>query len=285
MIWLVGNRGMLGYDVEFLLKRNRLEYTATDIDVDITNIEVLRHFTLDKQFNYIINCAAYTNVDGAETDEERTYSINGEAVKNLSLIAKEMDAVLIHISTDYVFDGRSKEAYKEKHAVNPLSVYGRSKLKGEKYIQEFLKNYFIFRTSWLYGKHGRNFVHTMLKLFKARDEIKIISDQYGSPTYTMDLAGIIIEIIKRHNKNYGIYHFTNTGFTNWYEFAKEIYKIAKKYGIVKKDIKIIPIKTEEYPLPAMRPQYSVLSKEKVGKELNIFIESWQNSLKKFIQCL
>ena len=285
MIWLVGNKGMLGQDIEFLLKKEKFKYTATDIDVDITNIEVLRQFIFDKQFNYIINCAAYTNVDEAETDKERAYLINGEAVKNLSLIAKEMDAVLIHISTDYVFDGRSKGEYKEKHSVNPLSVYGRSKLKGEKYIQKLLKKYFIFRTAWLYGKHGKNFVYTMLKLFKEQDEIKVVKDQYGSPTYTMDLAKIIIKIMKSHSKNYGIYHFTNNGFTNWYEFAKEIYKIAKKYEIVKKNIKIISVNTAEYPLSATRPQYSVLSKEKIKKELNFSIESWQNSLKNFIQTL
>ncbi len=285
MIWLIGNKGMLGHDVEDLLKKKNLKYFATDIEVNITTLDALKQYSADKQFNYIINCAAYTDVDLAETEEEKACLINGEAVKNLSIIAKEKNAVLIHISTDYVFDGKKKDPYKEEDGVNPLSVYGMSKLKGEKCIQEILEKYFIIRTAWLYGRYGKNFTYTMLHSFQKQDEIKVVDDQFGTPTYTFDLAKIIIEIIKTGSGQYGIYHFTNEGLTTWYEYAKEIYKIAKKAGLCHNEVKINPIKTEQHPLPARRPEYSLLSKEKIKDNLRINIREWKDALKEFMENL
>ena len=282
MIWLTGNRGMLGRDVESLLKKDKFEYFATDIDRDITDFQGLKKYTADRHFDHIINCSAYTDVDMAESEEEKAYSINGEGVKNLALIAKEKDAVLIHISTDYVFNGKKKEPYTETDTVDPISVYGKSKLKAEEYIQDILNKYYILRTSWLFGRNGKNFVHTILRLFQEQDEINVVDDQYGSPTYSRDLAEIIIEIIKSESNQYGIYHFTNKGLTTWYEFAETIYTAANNAGLCDKEVMINPIKTEEYPLPAGRPEYSLLSKEKIIKIFKIKIRSWQKALGEFI---
>ncbi len=282
MIWLIGNKGMLGSDVELLLKKWDKEYIATDKEIDITNIDILRNFIKDKEINYIINCSAYTNVDGAESEKELAYLINGEGVKNISIIAKEKDAVLIHISTDYVFDGKEEKIYKEDDKVNPLSIYGKSKLEGERFVQEILEKYFIIRTAWLYGLNGKNFVYTMLRLFETKDEIKVVSDQYGTPTYSMDLAEVILKFIKNKIKVYGIYHFTNEGKTNWYEFAKEIYKISKEINLINKEVKIIPITTADYPTPAIRPHFSILDKSKIKNVLNMDIREWNVALRDFL---
>lgn len=282
MIWLIGNRGMLGYDVEMLLSTRKFHYIGTDIEIDITNFNKLKEFVSKKEIEWIINCAAYTAVDKAESEKQKAFLINGESVKNIALIAKEKNAVLIHISTDYIFDGKNSIPYNEEDKPNPLSVYGKSKLKGEEYVKEILEKYFIIRTSWLYGKNGKNFVYTMLKLFKERKEIKVVNDQFGAPTYTKDLANVIIKIIEENFCKYGIYHFTNEGSTTWYEFAKTIYRIAKEKGIITKNVKILPIRTEEYPTLALRPKFSVLSKEKIKKNLSITIRDWSEALKDFI---
>jgi len=196
---------------------------------------------------------------------------------------------LIHISTDYVFDGRQKKegsavAYREDDKTNPINIYGRSKLAGEEEIKNILEKYFIIRTAWLYGLKGNNFVYTMLRLFKERDLVKVVEDQWGSPTYTADLAGAILKIIEDDSVSYGIYHFTNEGMTSWHEFARTIYKKAKKLGLIEdnKKVEIQPIKTEDYPTKALRPRYSVLSKEKIKREFNIKIRDWNNALEDFL---
>lgn len=285
MIWLIGNKGMLGHDVEESLKKNNIKYCATDIEVDIASLNFLKQYAKNIKFKYIINCAAYTDVDGAETEQEQAYLINGEAVKNLALVAKENDAVLIHISTDYVFDGNRRDLYKEKDTTNPLSVYGKSKLNGEEYIQDILEKYYIFRTAWLYGKYGGNYIYTILRLLHEKKEVKVVNDQFGSPTFTKDLSDVIIKIIKKKYSRYGIYHFTNEGITTWYEYAKEIHRIARDNRLCDREVNIIPVKTEEYPLPAKRPEYSRLSKEKIKKNLKIKIRFWQKALEEFIKNL
>jgi len=284
MVWLIGNNGMLGHDVESALKKNGLEYQATDLDTDITDLQALKQYIKDKRIDFIINCAAYTNVDGAEEEQERAEAVNAGAVRNISLVAKESNAVLIHISTDYVFNGSKKDPYTEKDSTDPLGFYGKSKLKGEEAVQELLQKYFIIRTAWLYGPNGKNFVHTMLRLFNEHKEIKVVNDQYGSPSYTVDLADIIIKVIKENKTAYGIYHFSNEGKTTWHEFALEIYKQALENGLLKKErnIKIIPVNTEDYPTVARRPQNSLLSKEKLKKTLGIEVRDWSDALKEFI---
>ncbi|MBN1897732.1 MAG: dTDP-4-dehydrorhamnose reductase [Spirochaetes bacterium] len=283
MIWLVGNKGMLGTDVQDLIEEQRWDYVATDNEVDITRPEKIESFTDNKRIDQIINCAAFTNVDSAESEKEKAMQVNAEGVKNLSRLARKKKASFIHISTDYVFDGKKTDPYKEDDRTHPLNVYGRSKLKGEHYIQKILRDFYIIRTAWLYGKNGNNFVHTMLKLFRTGDEIKIVSDQKGSPTYTRDLADCIIQIIKNRGKKCGIYHFTNEGITSWFDFAKKIYVLALKYNIIQKKIDLIPVSTEEYPLPAVRPENSSLSKKKIRDIFSLTIRPWQEALEEFIK--
>lgn len=282
MIWLTGNNGMLGSAVESILKENKLDYIASDIEVDITKINEIDNFIIGKKIEWIINTAAYTNVDKAEKESQKVFLVNAQAVKNLAEISRKKSINLIHISTDYVFSGEKNDGYKEENLTNPQNMYGKSKLEGEKYIKEILENYFIIRTAWLYGKNGKNFVNTIVNLLKEKDEIKVIDDQRGSPTYTKDLAEVIIKIIKNNYTNYGIYNFTNEGTVTWYEFANEIYKICKEVNLIKKEVELIPVGTEDYPLLAKRPRYSVLSKEKIKMELDIKIRNWKDSLKEFL---
>lgn len=288
MVWLIGNKGMLGSDVETLLQRNKISYIASDIEVDITNIKNLYRFLKKNNISgleYIINCSAYTAVDKSETEKELAYKINCTGVSNIAEAAEKMKADLIHISTDYVYNGEKKEEYLENDNTNPLGVYGWSKLEGELKIINTINNYYIIRTSWLYGKNGKNFVTTMLKLFKERNEVSVVSDQFGSPTYSKDLADVIINIIQHKDSkiDYGIYHFTNEGKTNWYDFTLEIKKIAEKKGItINKELNIKPVSTKEYPTPAKRPKYSVLSKLKIKKKLGIKIRDWKKALEEYI---
>jgi len=285
MIWLIGNKGMLGNDVEEVLGKNNEKYIASDIDVDITNYYELESFVRRKGIDWIINCSAYTAVDKAEDEPEKAFKINANGALNIARIAKLKGSKLIHISTDYVFDGQKKEPYIEEDEPNPLGVYGKSKLEGERNVKSILNDYFIIRTAWLYGKNGNNFVYTMLRLFDERDEVKVVSDQFGSPTHTVDLAWLIYEITKKNSKEYGIYHFTNEGKISWYDFAKRIYDISREMGIVKREVKIIPISTNEYPTKAKRPINSYLSKEKVKKIFNLNIRSWNEALRDFLLSL
>ena len=272
MIWLIGNKGMLGSEVELLLKGR--SYTASDKEIDITNIDVLKNFVKDKNIEWIINCSSYTAVDKAEEEIEQAFAINSMGVFNLAEIAYRNGIKLIHISTDYVFDGEIETKYHENSTPNPINVYGDSKLEGEKNIRRILTEFYIIRTAWLYGKNGNNFVNTMLRLFKEKDSINVVNDQFGSPTYTKDLAGVIIDIIDT-NYEYGIYHYTNEGKITWYEFAKEICNLANA------DIIINPITTNEYPTKAKRPKNSYLSKDKIKQYVRI--KDWKESLENYIK--
>ena len=285
MIWLIGNRGMLGSDVEKLLVEKNIDFIATDREIDITDYEMLYNFVGDKSIEWVINCSAYTAVDRAEDESELAYRINADGVLNIAQVCKSRGATLIHISTDYVFDGTKESAYTEEDPPNPLGVYGKSKYEGEKYIQRTIPQYFIIRTSWLYGKNGNNFVYTMLRLFKERDSVKVVSDQYGSPTYTIDLANLIFKIVNIKSNDFGIYHFTNEGRTTWYQFAKRIYDLSINFNLLNKNVKIIPVTTKEYPVNAKRPKYSYLSKEKIKNKLGINIRNWENALSEFIELL
>ena len=289
MIWLIGNKGMLGQEVEKLLKRKKLTYLVSDKEVDITNYPILQEFTKNIELAWIINCSGYTEVDKAEKEIEKAFLVNRDGVRNISKIATEKQAKLIHLSTDYVFNGEKNRllSYTEDEKTEPINIYGESKLAGEREIKENLEEYFIIRTAWLYGRGGKNFVSTMLKLFKEKEEIKVVSDQWGSPTYTVDLAEVIVEIINNDSDKFGIYHFTNEGVTNWYEFAREIYRKSKKLGIIdsNKEVKIRSIETKEYPTPAQRPKWSFLSKEKIKRELSLDIRNWEDALTDFLSFL
>jgi len=282
MIWLIGNRGMLGSDVEELLSYGNMDFIVTDIDVDITDYRALNSFASERKIDWIINCAAYTAVDRAEDEPEKAFMVNADGPKNIAKIAFDKGAKLIHISTDYVFDGKKDATYTEDDVPDPLCVYGKSKLAGERNIQSLTDTYFIVRTEWLYGKNGNNFVHTMLKLFDERDTVSVVEDQWGSPTYSKDLANAIFRIVKKESVGYGIYHFTNEGKTNWYGFAKEIYERARERGLLNRECSLVPIKTQEYPTKAVRPKNSCLSKDKIKTVFELEIRDWKNALMDFI---
>ncbi len=289
MIWLIGNKGMLGNDVEKLLKERELTYWASDKEVDISDYKALEKFGKDKKVKWIINCSGYTKVDKAEEEIDEAFRINKDGVRNIALFSANRQIRLIHISTDYVFDGRQERTavYSEDDKTNPINIYGKSKLAGEEGMKKILEEYFIIRTAWLYGLQGNNFVYTMLKLSKEKELVKVIEDQWGSPTYTTDLAGTILKIIEDNSISYGVYHFTNEGMTNWYEFARTIYTKAKRLGLIEgnKKVEIQPIKTVDYPTAARRPRYSVLSKGKIEKEFNLKIRDWNEALEDFLASL
>ena len=282
MIWLIGNSGLLGQEIELMFKEEKLSYIGTASQVDITNLDCLQQFTQNKNFDWIINCAAYTAVDNAEEDSYNAFNLNCHAITNITQIAKKKNAKIIHISTDYVFDGTKNSKYTEKDIPNPLNIYGKSKYAGE--LALTWKKKFILRTSWLFGHNRANFVRTMLNLFNTKKQLKVINDQFGLPTYTKDLVEIIKNIILKDSTKYGTYHCCNNGEKiSWFDFASEIYKQARELNLITQDIEISPISTEEYKQPALRPHSSCLSTNKIEQELEIFIRHWKVALKHFLE--
>lgn len=284
-ILITGAKGQLGSEIKKLSSiYNNFNYIFTDVDeLDITNIDALDSFFAKKNISFIVNCAAYTAVDKAESELEKARKLNVEAVKNLKNIANKYKANLIQISTDYVFDSSLQNTpFKENDATCAKSVYGYTKLEGEKILYG-LDNTLIIRTSWLYSSFANNFVKTMLRLGNERDNLGVVFDQVGTPTYAEDLADTILKIIEYSIKNkifkYGIYHFSNEGVCSWYDFATEIMNIAKL------NCRINPIESKDYPVPAKRPNYSVLNKTKIKNEFNIEIPHWRLSLRKCLDIL
>lgn len=275
-ILVTGANGQLGLSIKAVGKNYpSMIFTFTDVeDLDITNNEEVNTFFEFNKIDYCINCAAYTAVDKAEDEADKAFLINAKAVKNLAEACKNTGTVLIHISTDFVFDGTKRTPYTEEDIPNPLSVYGKSKRKGEAYIQEIWDKHFIVRTSWLYSEYGNNFVKTMLLLAKTRDEISVVNDQIGSPTYAGDLASLLLEIIDKSSKDYGLYHYSNEGSISWYDFAVEIFKQHKKA------VRVVPIPTSAYYTAAKRPAYSVLGLQKVNKKMKSQIYFWDIRLSK-----
>lgn len=274
-VLVTGSNGQLGSEIKELSSNYPYNFFFTDrTNIDITNKEELRNFCENNNIDVIINCAAYTAVDKAESDKENADIVNRKAVKKLALVAKEFDIKLIHISTDYVFDGRNFKPYCEEFQTNPQGVYGKTKLEGEKELININpKNSIIIRTSWVYSFYGNNFVKTMLRLGKEKEFLGVIFDQVGTPTYAKDLAKTILEIIpKIKNEKVEIFNFSNEGVLSWYDFAKEIMKMAKL------DCKINPIETKDYPTPAKRPHYSLLNKAKIKEKFNIEIPYWKDGL-------
>jgi len=282
MIWLIGNRGMLETEVEELLQERKMDYFASDKELDITNKDQLEEFISDKPLSWIINCSAYTAVDKAEDEPELAFQINAYGPLHIAKIARNKRAKLIHVSTDYVFDATREEAYTETDIPNPISVYGTSKYQGEINIQKTVKEFFLLRTSWLYGKNGVNFVYTMLRLFKERNEVSVLGDQWGSPTYAPDLAEVLLKIVHLNSESYGIYHFTNEGKTTWYDFACEINRISQKKGLLTKEVRIQRISSEDYPSKAKRPHNSFLSKNKITQTFNLYPRNWEAALDEFM---
>ncbi|WP_179317155.1 dTDP-4-dehydrorhamnose reductase [Winogradskyella undariae] len=266
--------GQLGHCFQSLvLKYPNLQFIfKSSSELDITNKTNIEDVFSAHSFDYCINCAAYTAVDKAEEAVELADKVNHLGAQNLAEACKKFDTTLIHISTDFVFDGKSKVPYLENDVTNPLGVYGETKLKGEQAISKELQQYFIIRTSWLYSEFGNNFLKTMLRLANELDEIGVVGDQIGSPTYAKDLAEVVLQIIEIKSIAYGIYHFSNEGGISWYDFAKEIFKVSNS------DIKLNRIVTTDYPTPAMRPKYSLLNTEKISELLAIKMSNWKDSL-------
>jgi len=285
MIWLVGNRGMLGTEIHRRLRAYKLQHVATDLDVDIADRQALSEFSGPLALSWIVNCSAYTAVDRAEDEPEQAFRINAEGVRNLAWVARQKKSRLLHISTDYVFDGRKEGAYLETDTPNPSGIYGRSKLQGELYVRENIDSHVILRTAWLYGPDGNNFVRTMLRLFQERDEVRVVADQWGSPTLAGDLADTILKVMMRETFQYGTFHFTNEGRTNWFEFATLILELGGKHHLLDREVRLIPIKTEQYPTKAMRPANSYLSKEKIKAVFGIPVRPWQEALESFMNSL
>ena len=278
-ILVTGGRGQLAQCLNHVIRKHAgLDVDFQDLpDLDITNVQQLTSYFSKNKLDYCINCAAFTAVDLAEEQSELAYTVNAEGPKNIAMLCLKHNVKLIHISTDFVFDGKKDTPYLETDAPNPLSVYGASKLQGEQNIQHNMDNYFIIRTSWLYSEYGNNFMKTMLKLSVTNKQLNVVSDQIGSPTYAGDLAEFLIKIVLSSSTNYGVYHYSNLGAISRYDFAVEIFK---HFG---KTIAVKPIKTKDYPSVAMRPKYSVLDTTKIENNFNCTIKDWQGSLDKIIQ--
>ncbi len=274
-ILVTGSNGQLGSEIKELSSNyNYNFFFTTRDDIDITSKDSIKEFCQTNSINVIINCAAYTAVDKAQSDIENADLVNRKAVKKLSIVAKELNIKLIHISTDYVFDGKNFKPYVEEFQTNPQSVYGKTKLDGENEIRDINPlNSIIIRTSWVYSYYGNNFVKTMLRLGKEKEELGVIFDQVGTPTYAKDLAITILDIIPQiENHKVEIYNYSNEGVLSWYDFAKEIMKMAKL------NCKINPIETYQYPTPAKRPHFSLLNKSKIKSKFNLEIPYWKDGL-------
>jgi len=281
-ILVIGKNGQLGRSIQDLIS-NSDHHVFTFVgreDFDLSSSEsISKYFCVNTQFDVIINCAAYTSVDKAEKEADLADKINHLAVKQIAEFANSQNARLIQVSTDYVFDGNSNSLYLESDKPNPINVYGKTKLLGERAVLEAMSNNaVVIRTSWVYSEFGDNFVKTMLRLGNEKNEINVVSDQIGSPTYASDLARVIFNIIFSDSFNKKsfpteIYHFSNLGVTSWYEFAKEIFNLANL------DCKIKPIGSKKYPAKALRPYNTALNKEKITKKFKLQIPSWQESLR------
>ena len=282
-ILVTGSNGQLGFEI----KKSSSLYTEFDffftdkITLDITKFDVVNDYIIDNQINVILNCAAYTDVNKAENDTELADSINHRSVENLAYVSKKNNIKLIHISTDYVFNGQNYKPYLESDQVEPNSIYGESKANGEKaFIKISPKNSIIIRTSWVYSSHGNNFVKSILRLAKERKELNIVYDQVGTPTYANDLAKVILDIINKiNNDKVEIYNYSNEGVLSWYDFAKNIMEITNT------DCKILPIESKDYPMSDIRPFYSLLNKAKIKNTFDLDIPYYKDSLKECLKLM
>lgn len=312
MVWIVGSKGMLGWEIAEQLTKLQVPFTGSGSEVNIENYSDIENFVTETErssylsshtkgdsqkygkVQWIVNCAAFTDVDRAETEEEKAYLVNCKGAKNLALFARNHGCRLVHISTNYVFNGKTKIPYTETSPKDPLNVYGKTKSEAEDVISKTMTQYFIIRTSWLYGFHGRNFVYAMSNLMNDSSSLQVINDQFASPTSCQDLAHFIITLIEKTDnakslfgKNSspanGIYHYANSGETSLYEFALAIYHYGTKHGKIKNSCTIEPCPASEYQTAAVRPDYAVLDTTKVSKNLKVKIPNWKASLEQFIK--
>lgn len=317
MIWLIGSSGQLGSEVAKLLKDKKYKFISTNSEVDISDWDAICKFErenetasyfeskidhYEKQIKWIINCSAFNKVDKAENNVEKAVAINTQGPTNLARLSRKIGAKLIHVSTDYVFDGITNNdgtkfhPYTELSPKAPLNVYGKSKLDGEIAIEKEMVQYYIFRTSWLYGYSDKNFVSKLISKANTEDELDMVIDQVGCPTFTKDLAGAIVKMMEKAENAkdiigpksapaFGVYNYCNSGEVSRFVFAQEIVKLGKKYGLIKKDCKLSPIYSSQHNAPAIRPCYSALDCSKICKELKIKIPGWKHSLEKYLKSL
>ena len=273
-IMLIGADGMLGHDVAARLKETCELLPRIITDLDICDRENVRRDILTNKPDAVINCAAYTNVDGCEQDQKQAYAVNSEGPKNLAIACNEVGSRLFHISTDFIFAGNKNSSYVETDLPEPLSIYGKSKHEGEKQIQDILSEHVIIRTSWLFGKAGNNFVSTITRLSEEKDTLNIVNDQTGCPTHSIDLAQAIDLLLKKNSR--GLYHFCNSGMCTWFEFAKEI------ISLLGRKTKVVPISSSELGRPAVRPVSSIMNCDKFTDETGFKPKSWKNALKEYL---
>lgn len=279
VVLVTGSSGQLGQSLQFIASNYpQIDFVFCDSKtLDVTNLENCNQVFDQYKPNFCINAAAYTAVDRAESEPEKAFAINVTGAKNLAEVSKKHDTILLHISTDFVFDGSKTKPYIETDIPNPTGVYGQTKLDGEKAIQEVLNKHYIVRTSWVYSQFGNNFMKTMLRLASERDTISVVNDQIGTPTHAVDLAEILVKIILTDNRqpttdNFGIYNFSNEGQCSWYDFAKKIFEINNI------SINLLPIPTSSFPTPAKRPSFSVLDKSKIKIVFGVEVKGWEESL-------
>lgn len=271
---ITGCNGQLGRAINKQYANTDYELVNTDVaELDITNVDAVVSVMKEVKPYAIINCAAHTGVDACETDQDNAYRINAIGPRNLSIAATQVGAKMIHISTDYVFEGNATKPYTEFDNVNPQGMYGFTKLAGENFVKEFAKDYFIIRTAWLYGD-GKNFVKTMLRLSETNDKVRVVGDQFGSPTSASELAKMIAHLVP--TQNYGLFHGTCEGACSWADFAKEIFRLAGKKTVVE------AITTAEYPTPAVRPAYSVLDNYMLKLTSDFTFASWEDAIKEYM---
>lgn len=275
-ICVIGHKGMLGQDMMIEAKKQNHDVVGVDIDeIDITDLESIKDVFSEVVPEVVINCAAYTAVDLCEEKAELAHSVNGDGPGNIGLAARDLGIEVVHISTDYVFDGESEESYLEDSPTAPKSVYGKSKLEGEQKLIAATEKHYILRIAWLYGEHGNNFVKTISKIAKEKDSIKVVDDQIGSPTWTVDVCKQILKIIA--SGEYGIYHATSEGACSWFEFTKYI---LNSYKI---ECEVLPCTTDEFPRPAPRPAYSVLENSNLKKQGINIMPQWKTAFDNYIE--
>lgn len=284
-VFVTGVKGQLGYDVmRELEKRGYNDAVGVDIEeMDITDSESVDRVITDANPDVVIHCAAWTAVDLAEDEDkqDKVHLVNAVGTENIAKVCKKLDCKMIYISTDYVFDGQGTRPWEPDDERNPLNVYGQTKYEGELAVEKWLEKYFIVRIAWVFGQNGKNFVRTMLNLGKTHDKLTVVDDQVGSPTYTPDLAKLLVDMAE--SDKYGIYHATNEGFCSWYEFACEIFRQASEFDNAYKNVSVSPVTSDKYPSKAKRPSNSRMSKEKLTENGFSKLPAWQDALRRYIE--
>ena len=284
-VFVTGVNGQLGYDVmRELEKRGYNDAVGVDIEeMDITDSESVDRVITDANPDVVIHCAAWTAVDLAEDEDkqDKVHLVNAVGTENIAKVCKKLDCKMIYISTDYVFDGQGTRPWEPDDERNPLNVYGQTKYEGELAVEKWLEKYFIVRIAWVFGQNGKNFVRTMLNLGKTHDKLTVVDDQIGSPTYTPDLARLLVDMAESYK--YGIYHATNEGFCSWYEFACEIFRQASEFDNAYKNVSVSPVTSDKYPSKAKRPSNSRMNKNKLTENGFEKLPAWQDALRRYIK--